>query len=91
MRFVPQSKEALPVSPRPDPRAELRAFAAMVLEMARVDPTRPPSAEVCRWHRDLASVLEIIPETVETNRAMVDEALRIHRMVRRRAEQQITA
>lgn len=79
------------MSPRPDPRAELRAFAAMVLEMARIDPTRKPSAEVCRWHRDLASVLEIIPEGADTNRAMVDEALRMHRLVRQRETQKITA
>lgn len=79
------------MSPRPDPRAELRAFAAMVLEMARVDPHRRPSSEVCRWHRDLASVLEIIPEPVETNRALVDEALRMHRTLRRRDLQQTTA
>lgn len=79
------------MSPRPDPRAELRAFAALILEMARVDPARPPSLEVCRWHRDLASVLEIIPRSAETNRAMVDEALRIHRLLRARDEQQVTA
>ena len=78
------------MSPRPDPRAELRAFAAMILEMARVDPTRRPSAEVCRWHRDLASVLDIIPESAETNRTMVDEALRMHRLVRHREAQQTT-
>jgi hypothetical protein len=63
----------------------------MVLEMARVDPSRKPSAEVCRWHRDLASVLEIIPEGAETNRGMVDEALRMHRMVRQRETQKTTA
>jgi hypothetical protein len=63
----------------------------MVLEMARIDPTRKPSAEVCRWHRDLASVLEIIPEGADTNRAMVDEALRMHRLVRHRETQKVTA
>jgi hypothetical protein len=46
---------------------------------------------VCRWHRDLASVLEIIPEPVETNRALVDEALRMHRTLRQRDLQQTTA
>lgn len=79
------------MSPRPDPRAELRAFAALILEMARIDPARRPSAEVCRWHRDLASVLEIIPESVETNRTMVDETLRMHRLLRARDERQVTA
>ncbi|MEW6581930.1 MAG: hypothetical protein AB1416_04135 [Actinomycetota bacterium] len=72
------------MSPRPDPRAELRAFAALVLEMARVDPHRRPSAEISRWHRELASVLDIIPERADTNRELVDETLRMHRLVAQR-------
>jgi len=72
------------MSPRPDPRAELRAFAALVLEMARVAPDRRPSGEVRRWHRELASILQIIPEPVETNRELVDETLRMHRLQQER-------
>ena len=70
------------MSQRPDPRAELRAFAALVLEMARVDPERQPPQELLRWHRDLAGVLELIPEPVRTNRELVAETVRMHRLTR---------
>ena len=37
----------------PDPRAAVRGFMALVLDMVRVDPERRPSAEMQRWHREL--------------------------------------
>ena len=44
----------------PDPRAALRGFMALVLDMVRVDPDRRPSAEMQRWHRELAATARVI-------------------------------
>jgi hypothetical protein len=61
----------------PDPRAAVRGFMALVLDMVRIDPDRRPSAEMQRWHRDLATSIGVIPETPNTNREMLVGALRL--------------
>lgn len=65
----------------PDPRAMLRGFMALVLDMVRVDPDRRPSSEMLRWHRDLAAVVGVLPEHPETNRALLDGALRLSQVL----------
>lgn len=61
----------------PDPRATLRGFMALVLDMVRVDPDRRPSSEMLKWHRELANAAGIVPEHPATNRELLDGALRI--------------
>lgn len=61
----------------PDPRATLRGFMALVLDMVRVDPDRRPSSEMLKWHRELAAAAGIVPEHPTTNRELLDAALRI--------------
>jgi hypothetical protein len=64
---------------RPDPRVELQAFAAVALDLARVDPDRRPGAELRRWYQDLAAGLGV---EAPTNRRLLDGALRLHRIQR---------
>lgn len=68
------SKEARMTS-GPDPRAALRGFMALVLDMVRVDPDRRPSAEMQRWHREIAAAFGVVPEYARTNRDLLDRAL----------------
>ena len=65
----------------PDPRATLRGFMALVLDMVRIDPDRRPSAEMLRWHRELAASVGVIPEHPATNRQMLDGALRLSQVL----------
>ena len=65
----------------PDPRAALRGFMALVLDMVRVDPDRRPSAEMQRWHRELAATVGVLPEQPATNRELLDGALRLSRIL----------
>jgi len=65
----------------PDPRATLRGFMALVLDMVRIDPDRRPSTEMQRWHRELASAIGVIPENPSTNREMLDGALRLSQVL----------
>ena len=65
----------------PDPRAALRGFMALVLDMVRVDPDRRPSAEMQKWHRELAAVAGVIPEHAATNRELLDGALRLSQIL----------
>ena len=65
----------------PDPRAALRGFMALVLDMVRVDPDRRPSAEMQRWHRELAATAGVLPEQPATNRELLDGALRLSRIL----------
>lgn len=65
----------------PDPRAALRGFMALVLDMVRVDPDRRPSAEMQRWHRDLAESIGVVAEHPATNRELLDGALRLSRIL----------
>jgi hypothetical protein len=48
---------------------------ALVLDMVRIDPGRRPSAEMQRWHRDLATSIGVAPESPTTNRGLLDAAL----------------
>ena len=61
----------------PDPRASLRGFLALVLDMVRVDPDRRPSAELQRWYQEIAIALNVAPEHARTNRALFERALRL--------------
>ena len=65
----------------PDPRAALRGFMALVLDMVRVDPDRRPSAEMQRWHRELATAAGVLPEHPATNRELLDGALRLSQIL----------
>ena len=61
----------------PKPRAQLRGFIALVLDMVRVDPDRRPSTEVRRWHRELAAKVGVPAEQPQTNRELLGAALRL--------------
>jgi hypothetical protein len=63
----------------PDPRASLRGLTALVLDMVRIDPGRRPSAEVRRWHRELAASVGVPVEYPRTNRDLLDALLRLSR------------
>jgi len=65
----------------PDPRAALRGFMALVLDMVRVDPDRRPSSEMQRWHRELAAAIGVLPEHPTTNRELLDGALRLSQVL----------
>ncbi len=65
----------------PDPRAAVRGFMALVLDMVRVDPDRRPSAEMQRWHRELAMSIGVVPEIPGTNREMLNGALRLSQVL----------
>ena len=65
----------------PDPRAALRGFMALVLDMVRVDPDRRPSSEMQRWHRELAAAIGVLPEHPATNRELLDGALRLSQVL----------
>ena len=65
----------------PDPRAALRGFMALVLDMVRIDPDRRPSSEMQRWHRELAASIGVLPEPSATNRELLDGALRLSRVL----------
>lgn len=65
----------------PDPRATLRGFMALVLDMVRVDPDRRPSTEMQRWHRELAAAIGVVPEHPATNRELLDGALRLSQVL----------
>jgi hypothetical protein len=54
---------------------------ALVLDMVRVDPDRRPSAEMQRWHRELAATVGVLPEHPSTNRELLDGALRLSRIL----------
>jgi hypothetical protein len=58
---------------------------ALVLDMVRIDPDRRPSAEMQRWHRELATSLGVVPEYAHTNRELLDGALRLSRILDGRA------
>lgn len=63
----------------PAREAVVRGFMALVLDMVRVDAERKPSAEMVRWYRELAAQSGLAPAGVETNRELLDEALRVAR------------
>lgn len=65
----------------PDPQAALRGFMALVLDMVRVDPDRKPSAEMQRWHRELAESFGVLPEHPSTNRELLNGALRLSQVL----------
>ncbi len=71
----------------PDPRAAARGVVAIALDMARVDPDRRPTAEMCRWCARLADELGVPPRSeIETNRELVFEALRLELIAHHRLD-----
>lgn len=65
----------------PDPRAAVRGFIALVLDMVRIDPDRRPSAEMQRWHRELAASIGVVPDRPATNRELLNDALRMSQLL----------
>lgn len=65
----------------PDPRAAVRGFIALVLDGVRIDPERRPSAEMQRWHRELAASIGVVPEGPATNRELLNAALRLSQIL----------
>jgi hypothetical protein len=73
--------------PGPDPRAAARGVVAIALDMARVDPDRRPTAEMCRWCARLADELGVPPRgEIDTNRELVFEALRLELIAHHRVD-----
>jgi hypothetical protein len=55
--------------------------------MARVDPDRRPTAEMCRWCHRLADELGVTPrDQIESNRELVFEALRLELVAHHRVD-----
>lgn len=70
----------------PGPGASLRGFMAVALDMARVDPDRRPSAEMGRWHRDIAAQVGVAPITARTSRELLEAAMRLQEILAERGE-----
>jgi hypothetical protein len=68
------------VAARPDPRAEVKALAALALDLARLEPHRRPGPEIQRWHRELADLLGAAPRSARTNRDLVLSAIALRRL-----------
>jgi hypothetical protein len=68
------------VAPRPDPRAEVKAFAALALDLARVEPQRRPGPHVQRWYLELAEILHTSPRRLRTNADLVFAAIVLRRL-----------
>jgi hypothetical protein len=76
----------------PDPRAAARGVVAIALDMARVDPDRRPTVEMCRWCGRLADELGVAPRSqIDTNRELVFEALRLEMIAHHRLDTSTTA
>jgi hypothetical protein len=67
------------VAPRPDPVAEVKAFAALALDLARVEPRRRPGPEIQRWYRELAEIVGAVPRDALTNRDLAMAAIVLRR------------
>jgi hypothetical protein len=55
--------------------AEVKAFAALALDMARVEPRRRPGPGIQRWYRELAVILGAAPREARTNRDLAMAAI----------------
>ena len=72
----------------PDPRAAARGVVAIALDMARVDPDRRPTPDMCRWCRRLAEDLGVPPrDAIDSNRELVFEALRLELIAHHRVDE----
>ena len=67
------------MAPRPDPVAEVKALAALALDLARVEPRRRPGPEIQRWYRELADIVGATPTTTVTNRDLAVAAIVLRR------------
>jgi hypothetical protein len=65
-----------------DTRAELQAFVAMALDLARQDPSRRVGPEVRKWQARLAERMGVVPMAPATNRELLDAGLRLARIQR---------
>jgi len=70
------------VARRPEPRAQLMALTALVLDGARVDPQRQPGESLVEWQRDVAAQLGVLPRHPRTFRELLDGVLRLHRVMK---------
>jgi len=68
------------LAPRPEPRAQLKALTALVLDGARTDPDRQPSERLVDWQRDIAAQLGVLPRHPRTFSELLDGVLRLHRI-----------
>jgi hypothetical protein len=62
--------------------AEVKAFTALALDLARVEPRRRPGAEIVRWYRELVEILGGDLVRTSTNRELALAAM----VLRRHAE-----
>ena len=70
------------MAPRPDPVAEVKAFTALALDLARVEPRRRPGSDIVRWYRELVEILGGDQVRTATNRELALAAM----VLRRHAE-----
>jgi len=70
------------VARRPEPRAQLMALTALVLDGARVDPQRQPGERLIEWQREIAAQLGVLPRHPRTFRELLDGVLRLHRVMK---------
>jgi hypothetical protein len=65
-------------SQRPDPKAEIRAFVALILDDARRNPERRPRVQVLRWFSELSCAIGVVPQTPDTYKELLAALLRLH-------------
>lgn len=65
-------------SQRPDPKAEIRAFVALILDDARRTPGRRPRPELLRWFSELSCAVGVVPESPASYRRLLGELVRLH-------------
>jgi hypothetical protein len=58
----------------------VKAFAALALNMARIEPLRRPGPAIQRWHRELSALLGAAPRPAPTNRDLVLAAIALRRL-----------
>lgn len=65
-------------SQRPDPKAEIRAFVALILDDARRNPKRRPRVQVLRWFSELSCAIGVVPQTPESYQELLGALLKLH-------------
>ena len=70
-------------SQRPDPRAEVRAIIALILDDARRDPERRPRPQILRWFTELSCSAGIIPKRPNSYRDLLSALIAIQQGMER--------
>ena len=70
-------------SQRPDPRAEVRAIIALILDDARRDPDRRPRPQILRWFTELSCSAGIIPKRPNSYRDLLSALIAIQQGMER--------